>query len=348
MDCSATKLKTRLLHHVERGQLTHFYVAAGSLLDDGPLFELAHLPGGRQVFDLASLTKPLVTSLLVAEELATNRWTLDSTVCSIARDLKFTSPPAISKLHVRSLLNHVSGLAPWRNYWLERLMTPSVFQGPSGGQAVLDKLAAAFNPERCGAYAYSDLGFILLGILLERQHNRPLDALFAHYLARTVGPHEPRIGFRPSSSAECVPTGYCRVRRRWLVGEVHDENCWALAGVGGHAGLFASGPGMWRFLAAQARAGLLSRAFRLDTSSSSPCVLGWQRGSGPSARVFCDGAALGHLGFTGTAVWVDPATFKAAILLSNRVVSGRAPSWIASTRSYCFQILDSMLHGQRR
>jgi CubicO group peptidase (beta-lactamase class C family) len=208
--------------------------------------------------------------------------------------------------------------------------------------------AAAFEPltGRPGARSvYTDLGFILLGWILERLGGARLDqqaqrAIFQplQLTATSFAPVDPMVP--PSVAAGAVPatthiaaTERCPVRDRVLIGQVHDLNAFALGGVAGHAGLFSTAAdlsaiaralrGAWN---GEAGASLVNRDvirefWRPAGVPESNWRLGWD---GPAARDSQAGArisraAVGHLGFTGCSLWIDPEGDRFIVLLSNRI-----------------------------
>jgi CubicO group peptidase (beta-lactamase class C family) len=176
---------------------------------------------------------------------------------------------------------------------------------------------------------YSDPGFILLGAVLERAGGRPLDEQYAAlpWTRELAGSRfNPGAELRPG----IAPTAWCEWRQRLAHGEVHDSNAAALGGVAAHAGLFATAgavaayarlvlrtvleptslgtPDLMRRFAARTAVPGSSRALAWDTAlPTSSC------GTRMSAR------AIGHTGFTGTSLWIDPEQDFYAVLLTNRV-----------------------------
>jgi CubicO group peptidase (beta-lactamase class C family) len=302
------------------GLYTHAFAAYGRLDDAGPRTVEQVGPDHRRIFDLASLTKALATVPLVfAQGLP-----LDQTVFDWAPALRGRLKPELGQLTIQTLLRHEAGLPAWRNFWVCRLG-----DGPIDRMKRFERILEGLNrldrpvPAR---QVYSDVGFLLLGLVLEARSGKDL--------AEQLGPIGGELAYNPLLRTACVPTAYCPSRGRLLVGEAHDENCAALGGVTGHAGLFGTGEAICRFLhhyiagtpagrqllAAQAAAVVLPPPG--DPSQDS--LLGWRQGSGPSSAVFGGGGAVGHPGFTGTSFWIDPVRRDYVVLLTNRVLSGRS------------------------
>jgi CubicO group peptidase (beta-lactamase class C family) len=162
-----------------------------------------------------------------------------------------------------------------------------------------------------GANVYSDINFILLGILIERRRGKTLAKL----------PRGPGLGFLPKGKTFAA-TEHCMWRRRVIVGQVHDENAFSLGGFAGHAGLFGTVDGTLRY----ARDLLNGKVLKPDsikairTPHSVTRTLGWEfRYEGWSGGDQCSAGTIGHTGFTGTGLWIDFDRGYAWSLLTNRV-----------------------------
>jgi CubicO group peptidase (beta-lactamase class C family) len=260
------------------------------------------------VFDLASLTKPLVIVTQVMVDVGRGRYGLDDAVDFAAGQTR----------SYRELLGHRSGLPAWEDLWA--VATSSLPRWQPGHsevwRVVEDRISELLETRAEPNAIYSDLGYIQLGRALEREHGKSL-----RELARTYGP-----------VPEAAPTRQCPRRQVELRGHVHDLNCWVLGGAAGHAGTFACAAdvGAWALdllRSASGQGGSLDsgvvREFwsHENRSSQSTWVLGWDTpsSSGSSGGQFMSDQAIGHLGFTGTSVWLDPACGFAAVLLTNRV-----------------------------
>jgi len=260
------------------------------------------------VFDLASLTKPLVIVTQAMEDVTQGRYGLDDSVLFANGQTRT----------YRQLLGHRSGLPAWEDLWaVATAALPNWRPGePDVWRVVEERIAGLLESRVETSTVYSDLGYIQLGRALERTHGKSLRDLY-----RRFGPVR-----------RAAPTGECPRRRASLQGQVHDLNCWVLGGAAGHAGAFgsASEVGEWALdllRAANGRSGSLDsgvvRDFWSRENRSAPAtwVLGWDTPSpsGSSGGQFMSEEAVGHLGFTGTSVWVDPACGFVAVLLTNRV-----------------------------
>jgi CubicO group peptidase (beta-lactamase class C family) len=278
------------------------------------------------LFDLASLTKPIVTTTIAMRLVEGGSLSIDNRVAEHQAGWRGDDRSAVT---VRNLLEHASGLPAWAPLW----------RGHAGRDAVV--AAALETPlayEPGTQSLYSDLGFIVLGAVLEDAGWSTLDALFGSVSGAWCDDDSQAVPllFNPRASLKtrAAPTRYSPDRDRMLVGEVDDDNAWAMGGVAGHAGLFgtAAAVGVFARLVLRALAHddearhlLAGPETLLDFLAPSPVpgssrALGWDLmrpasscGSRMSARAF------GHTGFTGTSLWIDPARDFYAVLLTNRV-----------------------------
>ncbi len=303
----------------------------------GPVFPAAQLvviDGGAPVldgavgdctretlFDLASLTKPLSTTTLVMKLIEKRR-------LSLSDELR----PGVT---VRLALCHASGLPAWR------------LLGDTAAEVIARVKSEPLERAPGSASVYSDLGFILLGDAVERAGGARLDELFAVEVAGSFD-----IGYGPRPPDRCAPT------EGGLRGVVHDENARAMAGVAGHAGLFSTASEVGRMASSlmaswHGRPGPVAR----ETIAAfwSPCgvpgstwCFGWDRPSavGSSAGTRWPRDGVGHLGFTGCSLWLDPPRERAVVLLSNRVNPTRANDAIKQFRPRLHDAIVGALDGE--
>lgn len=342
------QLDKLLTTHLQQGHFTHAFVEGGFLYDDEPQYKKSLFDDRRNIFDLASLTKALVTTPLIFNEIASQKVKLEDTVrkwlLGTSHGLTNT---LLLDLRVYELLRHSSGLPSWRNFWVNRITQKHELNKLEHIEAVLNRIHKLGDK----SFVYSDVGFILLGYILERRSEKTLSQLFMSFLG------ENNLSFEDFSYVEnikqkdlIIPTAYCGLRKKLVTGEVHDENCAALSGVSGHAGLFGSGPSLIKYLKKlkDTDAGKMlweENSARIKPKEDPLC--GWRQGSGLSAHTFAGGESMGHLGFTGTAFWVDPKTEKYVVLLTNRVISGRMSPWMAQFRSQSLALLDNILNAAK-
>ena len=306
---------TRILWTESFGTLTFGSRAAAATVDT--------------IFDLASLTKVLATAPLLMRAIEQGVFGLDD---AVAKHIAEWRGPDRAAVTIRDLLSHSSGLPAHRHYYA-RL---------AGGAAFERAIAAEplDYPPRTQS-VYSDLGFMLLGFMLARDHSLSdrFDALKAEIAPADDLQFHPPVTWR----GRTAPSEIDWWRGRLLRGEVHDENTFALGGAAGQAGLFgtaASVGSIARHLL-QVMAGR-SGAFRADTvamfttrRSDVPGsrALGWDTMLPTSScGTLMSGRAFGHTGFTGTSLWIDPERDVYVGLLTNRVHPTRANTAIQLVR----------------
>jgi CubicO group peptidase (beta-lactamase class C family) len=267
-------------------------------------------------FDLASLTKVIATTPMILCLADEGRIDLDRLLTDAIPDLRQydIAGAAERRLTFRDCLAHRSHL-------------PAVEPIYTYGHDP-DRLRAFILQRewRAGPPVYSDINFLLLGIAIERLTGAPLDAW----------PLPPGLGWGPPPGP-AVATEHCRWRGRVLKGEVHDENCFALGGRTGHAGLFGTVAGVLDFAAGLLDGSGASAAMltAIRTPVARHRSLGWEcRHDGWSGGDAASSATIGHTGFTGTGLWIDFARGAAWTLLTNRVHPSRHfDSGIAALRA---------------
>jgi CubicO group peptidase (beta-lactamase class C family) len=308
------------------------------------------------IFDLSSLTKPLATTTAFLILVRERKLRIDDRVTRL-----FHNFGVHGKTHItfRHLLNHTSGLPAWRAYFKEILKVERGgrvnFLCSQGAKQHVFELIHREKPdaEPGKAMVYSDPGFILLGEAVEEVSGLTLDR-FCH--ERISKP----LGLRSTSFIDLslvrtrrlvpvtdmiAPTERCEWRKKILCGEVQDDNAFAMGGVTGHAGLFASAADV-NTLVARLRDSyhgknpflpqeLVREAFTRDKSvPQTTRALGWDTPSpvGSAAGTHFSPNTVGHLGFTGTSVWLDLDRAVHVVLLSNRVHPSRTNDKIKEFR----------------
>jgi beta-N-acetylhexosaminidase len=289
------------------------------------------------IFDAASLTKAVVTSTLTAMQVEAGNVSLDSPIARFIPE--WNSGPNLDwrkKITIRNLLTHSSGLPAHKDYFLT---------ARSDRDIVADICKEPLEYEPGTKTVYSDLGFILLGEILKRATGKNVDQLARERIFTPLGMSHTMFNPAKAIAAHIAPTeDDTTFRKRLLQGEVDDENAFVMGGVAGHAGMFSTAPDLAAFcqmilnggMYAQQR--LLSRAtISLFTASQALAgntfTLGWMTPTpnSSSGRYFGP-RSFGHLGFTGTSIWVDPDRQLFIILLTNRVYPTRANDKIAAVR----------------
>lgn len=278
------------------------------------------------VYDLASLTKPWVATAAVRLH-QSGVFALDAPVEELVPEAHGLP---IGSRAWEDVLTHRAGLDPWHPFYEELPHRP----GSETARAwILSKLLRLWDERRVGTSVYSDLGYILAGIAMSRAAGEPLDNLVTQQVALPLL-LEDAVFFgasRPDGTwkSRCAPTGRSAWRSRILTGEVHDDNCAALGGVAGHAGMFGTARAVATFGAACVgawhgrRGALEEEAIRYATASRPGGThrLGWdgKAAERSAAGSLIDSDAFGHLGFTGTSIWCDPRRQLVIVLLTNRV-----------------------------
>jgi len=293
----------------------------------------------RTVYDLASLTKVIATTPLAMLLHDRELLDLDSTV---SRYVPEFSGEEKDRVTVRDLLAHCGGLLWWTELYKQFEGQPPAKAKRGYIQAICD-LPLDYPPR--AKTVYSDLGFLLLGEVLERISGTALDVLAATELFAPLGMDE--TFYRPPAELlpRIAPTEYDDWRQRLVHGDVHDENAYGLAGVAPHAGLFSTARSLipfaklilnegvhdgQRLISAEAVRLFAARANLVPGSSR---ALGWDTPcEGSSAGRLLSPSAFGHTGFTGTSLWIDPELDCFALLLTNRVHPTRENSLIGELR----------------
>ncbi|MFG2781502.1 serine hydrolase domain-containing protein [Streptomyces prunicolor] len=260
-------------------------------------------------FDLASLTK-LFTAVAAMQQIERGTLGIDARVGAYLPDFRAAARHGIT---VRQLLSHTSGLRPELPLYdcaddAERM-------------AMLRAEAPVADP---GEYVYSDLNLLLLQFVLERVSGRTLDVLIHDGITRPLGMTSTDFGPCPGAAAtEDQRRPWAKADRGMLRGVVHDENAWALGGVAGHAGLFSTARDLAIFCRTLLAGGSYGPARILGSDfvelMLTPPGLGFGVDQAWFMGELAGRGAVGHTGFTGTSVVLDPATDTFLVLLANTV-----------------------------
>jgi CubicO group peptidase (beta-lactamase class C family) len=286
------------------------------------------------IYDLASLTKPLVTGMLCARRIEAGELTLDSSVSHYLPEFERTDKQTIT---IRELMTHTSGLPAWRPLYI-------LAEGERDRVAgVVASLELEYKPGT--RVVYSDLGFITLGLLLERFTSKSLAELAQaeifqplrlqhtffnpeQALQTGIAACETGNGYERQTSNDTGAGDYANWRESLIWGDVHDGNAYFLGGIAGHAGLFSTAPETCilanQFIAGQTR--LLkpetTQLFRQNFTAGleEARSIAWQLATTKDSSAGSDLSpdSFGHSGFTGTSCWVDPDLARVFLLLTNR------------------------------
>lgn len=323
------------------------------------------------IFDLASLTKPLATTMAIMLMIKERKLRLDD---RITRFFPNFGMQGKTHLTFRHLLSHSSGLPAWRPYYRE-IAAREAKEGKVGflgtrsarefvyTQLLREKLEALPGIQ----VTYSDLGFMMLGAVIEDISGLGLDQYCQDKIFRPLGLQSlsflnlemiRRHKLQPVLE-QYAPTERCSWRKRILCAEVHDDNAYAMGGVAGHAGLFAPVDEVDRLVSVllACHRGELSflpsalvREFwtRNETVPNSTWCLGWDTPSSQhsSAGDFFSPRSVGHLGFTGTSIWIDLERQVHVIILSNRVHPRRDNDKIQTFRPMLHNAIMNVVLGK--
>ena len=287
---------------------------------------LAYDPGSpavdeHTIYDLASLTKVVATAALMTDDVASGRMRLDDRVRHWIASWTGEDRQSVT---LRDLLEHASGLPAHRKYFESRHSRASF-------ELAICEEPLDYPPR--SKSAYSDPGFMLLGFAMENAAKEALDQQFYRWRNRELGPDiELRFGPGHDWLDRIAPTENTAQggERR---GEVHDENALALGGVAAHAGLF----GTAHAVGAAARWWMKSPSLALfatkTTVPGSSRALGWDTMLPTSScGTKMSASAIGHTGFTGTSLWIDPLNDLYVVILTNRVHPTRDGEGIKDAR----------------
>ncbi len=321
------------------------------------------------VFDLSSLTKVLATTFATMVLARDGRFRLDDRV---TRFFPSFAVHGKSRVTFRNLLAHCSGLAAWRPFCqriaeIEKSGRVNFLASNAAKEWVYEQIHRE-KPEAAPGtrMIYSDLNFMLLGQAVEQMGGTALNRFCREKIFREIGLKATDfIDLSLARARRLEPvrdmfaaTEVCPVRKRLLVGEVDDENAYAMGGVAGHAGLFAPVHEVDLIAkelvdAYNGRSSLVPQKIMREfwtrdrTVADSTWALGWDTpspGKSSSGSHFSP-AAVGHLGFTGTSIWIEPEREIVVSLLTNRVHPSRERQGIRDFRPRIHDLIMEALEG---
>lgn len=298
----------------------------------------------RSLFDIASVTKPLSTAALIMCAVDDGRLSIDQKLVSLNW---LTVPPWLLGNTIGDLLSHQTELPAWKDLHGN---APRLEDHERACEYFEREIQNLLPREDGSTWCYSDFGYILLGILLERIYKKPLDILFLERIARPLGLSQEMM-YRPlhrTSQKSIVATAlHAGVP---LQGHPDDANTRALTHMAGHAGLFATAESISLYIQK-----LLTGKFPCSSkviypfltyrSERTPFALGWDRptsldslsGRKPGENV------IGHLGFTGCSVWIDLENHSHVTLLTNRTHVNPDPKSLSNIRREVHKLSWSLL-----
>jgi CubicO group peptidase (beta-lactamase class C family) len=275
---------------------------------------------------------------------------LDAAIAQLLPEFVSLSPahqkPRRESVTVHMLLAHSSGLPAY-----EKLFEFA----QNREELVRAALTTRLTSDPGTRTEYSDIGFILLGVILQRITGESLDQFVQREILDPLG--LTRCCFIPSleSRSQIPPTEDDRTfRKRVIQGEVNDENAWVMGGVSGHAGMFASAPDLAIIaecllqggapLVKPATVALFTR--REESPRGTSRTLGWDTPSHPSSSgTRFSPSSFGHLGFTGTSLWIDPKRHLSVIFLTNRTWPDRTSQAIKEVRPRLHDAIVEAIEG---
>jgi CubicO group peptidase (beta-lactamase class C family) len=283
------------------------------------------------IFDLASLTKPLATTLAIMKLVDKGKIDLDQT---LERLLPGDLPRDKRTLTPRLILSHCAGFADWKPFYLELDDVEREKRKDTLRERIMNMpLAYQAGKETL----YSDLGFMVLEWLVEEKAGMPMHLFLNHHFYLPLGLKKTFLSINDSKKIfeedDFAATEDCQWRRKIIRGFVHDENAYSLGGYSGHSGLFGTAKDLYAIVSLLRahfyweRSDYLSpetvRLFfrRQNIVNGSTWALGWDTPSAEasSAGKYFSANSVGHLGFTGTSVWMDLKKDVIAIFLTNRI-----------------------------
>lgn len=311
-----------------------------------PRLDSADEPIGPETpFDIASLTKPLVTGTLLMQAVREDHCHWYDPVGDYLGD--WSADPRAAEVTILQLANHTAGLPDWKPMYENLPLSPDADQAITNRRRMLTAVHGTdFEYAPGEREIYSDLGYIVLGCLLESVFGDRLDQLAEERIFDPLGmDHTEYVSATrddpPVDGA--VATEDDELRGGVVAGTVHDRNAAAFGGVAGHAGVFSTARDLATF------AGRLTELDRhTDDGSPDDAIVaprtlqfawsdraggghghhlaGWDTPSGDhssAGRGFRNGRTVGHLGFTGTSIWLERDRGLVVVLLTNRVYPSR-------------------------
>ena len=304
------------------------------------------------IFDLASLTKPLATTIAIMGLVDKNIIDLDKPISAY---LPANLTDEKKHITVRLLLNHSAGFVDWKPFYLELEKFPLEKRKDILRKMILDE-PLKYSPGR--DFEYSDLGFMLLEWVIEQSTGKKMDQYLSEKYYKPLKLKHTFFsrGNTPFSKDKIAATENCQWRKKIIHGEVHDENACALGGYSGHSGLFGDAYDLFTLMDMLRGHFMLNRSDffkpetlknffkRQDIVKGSTWALGWDTPSpeaSSSGKYFSENS-IGHLGYTGTSIWMDLDKDILVIFLCNRVHPSRDN---ISIRSFRPELHDTVMEA---
>lgn len=329
------------------------------------------------IYDLASLTKPLVTGLLCAKLIESSEMNLTDKIAKYFSEFDKNEKREIT---IANLLTHTSGFQSWKPFYLSQ-NSPSLFEAKYIGYAdeqinnfILNEISETPLENSINSKViYSDFNFLLLGFLIEKINEKDLLNIFAAEIMIRLGLTRTFIGGLAGLKMEiaasefgnkyekqtCIDSGYDVSNYKWrdyqIWSEVHDGNCYFMNGVSGHAGLFSTAEEIFKI----AQQFLPNQTILLKSETCKLFSTNYTKGLNEARSIAFQLAetpdstasnalskdSFGHLGFTGTSLWIEPETERIFILLTNRTHDREFPFVnINSTRRKFHELATEILN----
>jgi CubicO group peptidase (beta-lactamase class C family) len=306
------------------------------------------------IFDLASLTKPLATTLALSRLVEREQVFLSQKIGTILKEFK---PSPKADITIDMLLRHTSGFPAHREYFKKIIKTdenPRIYL-----RHLLVHEALENKIDAC--QVYSDLGFMVLSWIIEETARQRLDLFVSEQIYSPLEIDDlffidldiKNEKFNKYKQ-KMVATQDCPWRQKLLVGEVDDDNAWAVGGIEGHAGLFGDAGSIYKICCeilnalhnnpTKVLASNIIKAF-VQKKNQYDMVAGFDTPSKKesSSGQFFSSSSVGHLGFTGTSFWIDPQTSLIIIFLTNRVHPLRLNEGLKQFRPEIHDLIYSQL-----
>lgn len=327
---------------VGRNDLIVDRFASGNMTTDGSLIDSVNQD---TIFDCASLTKVVVTLPLILKLLEQGHIALSDPVATYISEFQNGKKSTVS---LRHLLTHTSGLKSFVSKHFTNWKSDDIKQ-------YIYSLDGDNHPGEC--VVYSDLGFIILGDIVEKVLNKPLNDAAEEHIFRPLGMTNTYFNPPEQFKHRIAPTEFREDLGHFQRGEVHDEKAYALGGVSGHAGLFSTAGDLSRYAQMWLQKGRLNETYIFSPVTIESAIknytssLNGNRGLGwvlredkmdASGDLFST-SSYGHTGFTGTSLWIDPERDLFVVLLTNRVHLGRDNSIFRLRRVFHNAVMASVL-----
>lgn len=295
------------------------------------------------IFDLASLTKPFATAISIAKMIEKGRLELKQPVSEFLYEFKGTDK---SGLTIDMCLRHTTGLPPFKEYY-HKLIT---YRNDRKNRLFEMILKEPLLNDPGTVQDYSDIGFMILGRVVEYLTRMPINQYVLKHIYAPLGinhlfyiPIKDKDKMMSEYGDLIVSTQKCPWRKKLMIGETDDDNTWAVGGVDGHAGLFGNTSSLFvicyellKALKNQTNRLIDPQIFKqmVVHKNNHDMVAGFDTPAkvNSSAGKYFSSSSIGHLGFTGTSFWIDPVTGLIVILLTNRVHPSRANERIKKFR----------------